>query len=83
MIKTPFLERMISELPDGRGAIVIPGCSYVDDEFVEFVPDLMRIAEYSKDKKLAILGKIVTLGNAAWAVDAAENVWLYYAWNPM
>ena len=44
------------------GCDVIPGCSYVDDEFVEFVPDLMRIAEYSGNKKLAILGKIVTLG---------------------
>lgn len=44
------------------GCDAIPGCSYVDDEFVEFVPDLMRIAEYCRDEKLAVLGKIVTLG---------------------
>lgn len=44
------------------GCDAIPGCSYVDDEFVEFVPDLMRIAEYCRDEKLAELGKIVTLG---------------------
>ena len=39
----------------------ILGCSYVDDRLVEFVTDLMRIAEYSKNEKLVILGKIVTL----------------------
>jgi len=44
------------------GCDAIPGCSYVDDEFPEFVPDLLRIAEYCKDEKLALLGKIVTLG---------------------
>lgn len=44
------------------GCDAIPGCSYVDDEFVEFVPDLMRIADYCRDEKLAELGKIVTLG---------------------
>lgn len=44
------------------GCDAIPGCSYVDDEFAEFVPDLMRIAKYCRDEKLAKLGKIVTLG---------------------
>lgn len=44
------------------GCDAIPGCSYVDDEFVEFVPDLMRTAEYCRDERLAELGKIVTLG---------------------
>ena len=44
------------------GCDVIPACSYVDDEFVEFVPDLMRIAELCKDRKLAVLAKIVTRG---------------------
>jgi hypothetical protein len=44
------------------GCDIIPACSYVDDEFAEFIPDLFRIAEYCKDKWLAILGKIVTLG---------------------
>lgn len=44
------------------GCDVIPGGSYVDDEFPEFVPDLMKIAEYCKDKELALIGKIVTLG---------------------
>ena len=33
----------------------------MDDRLVEFVTDLMRIAEYSKNEKLVILGKIVTL----------------------
>lgn len=44
------------------GCDAIPGCSYVDDEFTEFVPDLMKIAEYCRDEKLAELGKIVTMG---------------------
>lgn len=44
------------------GCDVIPGCSYVDDEFVEFVPDLLKIAEYCRDEKLAELAQIVTLG---------------------
>ena len=44
------------------GCDAIPGCSYVDDEFVEFIPDLMKIAEYCRDEKLVELGKIVTLG---------------------
>jgi hypothetical protein len=44
------------------GCDVIPGCSYVDNEFQEFVPDLIRIADYCKDEKLAILAKIVTRG---------------------
>lgn len=44
------------------GCDVIPAGSYVDDEFVEFVPDLLRIAEYCRDEKLAVLAKIVTRG---------------------
>lgn len=44
------------------GCDVIPGCSYVDDEFAEFVPDLLKISDYCKDKKLADLAQIVTLG---------------------
>lgn len=44
------------------GCDVIPACSYVDDEFVEFIPDLLKVAEYCKDEKLAILAKIVTRG---------------------
>lgn len=44
------------------GCDVIPGCSYVDDEFVEFVPDLLKIAEYCRDEKLVELAQIVTLG---------------------
>lgn len=44
------------------GCDVIPACSYVDDEFVEFVPDLLKIAEYCKDEKLVVLAKIVTRG---------------------
>jgi hypothetical protein len=44
------------------GCDAIPACSYVDDEFQEFVPDLIRIAEYCKDEKLATLAKIVTRG---------------------
>lgn len=61
MIKIPFLERKISELQSGQGCDSILGCGYVDDRLVEFVTDLMRIAEYSKNEKLVILGKIVTL----------------------
>lgn len=41
---------------------VIPAGSYVDDEFVEFIPDLLKIAEYCKDKELALLARIVTRG---------------------
>ena len=44
------------------GCDVIPACSYVDDEFQEFVPDIIRIAKYCKDEKLARLAKIVTRG---------------------
>ena len=44
------------------GCDVIPACSYVDDEFVEFIPELLRVAEYCKDKDLAILAQIVTRG---------------------
>ena len=44
------------------GCDVIPACSYVDDEFVEFIPDLLKIAEYCKDEKLVVLAKIVTRG---------------------
>lgn len=41
---------------------VIPAGSYVDCEFVEFIPELLRIAEYCKDEDLAVLAKIVTRG---------------------
>lgn len=41
---------------------VIPGGSYVDCEFVEFVPELLRIAEYCRDTELAKLAGIVTRG---------------------
>lgn len=44
------------------GCDVIPACSYVDCSFQEVVPDLMRIAGYCRDEKLALLGKIVTRG---------------------
>ncbi|THE11847.1 hypothetical protein E1I69_13245 [Bacillus timonensis] len=44
------------------GCDVIPAGSYVDCEFAEFVPDLLRIAEYCKDERLAVLAKIVTRG---------------------
>ncbi len=44
------------------GCDVIPACSYVDDEFAEFVPDLLRIAEYCKNIHLAKIAKIVFLG---------------------
>lgn len=44
------------------GCDVIPACSYVDDEFAEFVPDLLKVAEYCKDEKLAVLARIVTRG---------------------
>lgn len=40
----------------------IPAGSYVDDEFMEFIPDLLRIAGYKKDIYLAKLAKIVFLG---------------------
>ena len=41
---------------------VIPAGSYVDCEFPEFVPDLLRIAEYCHDRELGILARIVTRG---------------------
>ncbi len=41
---------------------VIPAGSYVDCEFVEFVPELLRIAEYCQDEELAVLARIVTRG---------------------
>lgn len=44
------------------GCDVIPACSYVDDEFPEFVPDLLKIATYCKDKDIALLARIVTRG---------------------
>lgn len=44
------------------GCDVIPACSYVDDEFIEFVPDVMKIAGYTKNRYLAKLAKIVYLG---------------------
>lgn len=44
------------------GCDVIPACSYVDDEFPEFVPDLLKIATYCKDADIAILARIVTRG---------------------
>lgn len=44
------------------GCDVIPAGSYVDTEFIEFVPDVMRIARYCKNPYLARLAKIVYLG---------------------
>jgi hypothetical protein len=44
------------------GCDTIPACSYVDNEFQEFVPDLIKVAAYCRDEKLAILAKIVTRG---------------------
>lgn len=44
------------------GCDVIPACSYVDDEFAEFVPDVLKIAELTQDIYLAKLAKIVYLG---------------------
>ena len=41
---------------------VIPAGSYVDCEFPEFVPDLLKVAEYCHDKELATLARIVTRG---------------------
>lgn len=41
---------------------VIPAGSYVDCEFPEFVPDLVKVARYCKDMGLARLAKIVTRG---------------------
>lgn len=41
---------------------VIPAGSYVDTEFIEFVPDVMRIARYCNNRYLAKLAKIVYLG---------------------
>ena len=41
---------------------VIPAGSYVDCEFVEFIPEYLRIAEYCQDKELAIVARIVTRG---------------------
>ena len=34
----------------------------MDDEFPEFVPDLLKIATYCKDKDIATLARIVTRG---------------------
>jgi hypothetical protein len=44
------------------GCDTIPACSYVDNEFQEFVPELLQVAAYCKDEKLALLAKIVTRG---------------------
>lgn len=44
------------------GCDVIPACSYVDNEFQEFVPDIIRIAGYCKERELAVLAKIVSRG---------------------
>ena len=44
------------------GCDVIPAAGYVDDEFPEFVPDLLRVAEYTGDRQLGRFAKIVTLG---------------------
>lgn len=44
------------------GCDVIPACSYVDDEFAEFVPDVLQIAKYCSNRYLARLAKIVFLG---------------------
>lgn len=44
------------------GCDVIPAGSYVDNEFQEFVPDLLRIAEFLKDRHLAMLAKVVSRG---------------------
>ena len=44
------------------GCDAIPAGSYVDDEFQEFVPDLIRIAQYCGDRELAVLAKIVSRG---------------------
>ena len=44
------------------GCDVIPAGSYVDCEFVEFVPELLRLAGYCRDRELAILARIVTRG---------------------
>lgn len=41
---------------------VIPAGSYVDCEFVEFIPELLRIAGYCQDEELAVLATIVTKG---------------------
>jgi hypothetical protein len=58
------------------GCDVIPACSYVDDEFAEFIPDLLRIAEYCKDERLAILAKIVTLG-MHYGLSMPQNMYGY------
>lgn len=44
------------------GCDVIPAASFVDCSFQEVVPDLLKVAEYCRDKKLAVLAQIVTRG---------------------
>ncbi|HJD01256.1 MAG TPA: hypothetical protein H9750_01455 [Candidatus Mediterraneibacter excrementavium] len=58
------------------GCDAIPACSYVDDEFAEFVPDLMKIAEYCCDERLAELGRIVTLG-MHYGLSMPQNMYGY------
>ena len=41
---------------------VIPAGSYVDCEFPEFIPELLKVAEYCHDRELAVLARIVTRG---------------------
>lgn len=41
---------------------VIPAGSYVDCEFVEFIPEFLRIAEYCHDNELALIARCVTRG---------------------
>lgn len=44
------------------GCDVIPAGSYVDCSFQEVVPDLLKLAQYSKNESFVVLAKIVTLG---------------------
>lgn len=60
--RTTLLGRHGFKTTGWTGCDVIPACSYVDDEFAEFVPDVLKIAAYSKDCNLAKLAKIVFLG---------------------
>jgi len=60
--KSTLLGRHGFQTTGWAGCDVIPACSYVDNEFAEFVPDVLRIVEYSKDLHLARLAKIVFLG---------------------
>jgi hypothetical protein len=55
---------------------VIPAGSYIDNEFQEFVPDLIRIAEYCKDEKLAILAKIITI-SMQQGLSTPQNMYGY------